>query len=144
MGDAPMKRLIYFVLTILFFVVSLFSVNQYLEYSSGESSEGTLTIYNWGDYIDPTLIKEFEAELQQYPNLKEIVWVQDEPQNQGPWFYIQHHIYQNMSAGQKLSYAGRAASSSPAVGYLALHNEQLKSLLEQAFSPRLRGFTLTK
>src|SRR5699024_3108213 len=88
--------------------------------------------------------KEFEAELQQYPNLKEIVWVQDEPQNQGPWFYIQHHIYQNMSAGQKLSYAGRAASSSPAVGYLALHNEQLKSLLEQAFSPRLRGFTLTK
>lgn len=59
-----MKRLIYFVLTILFFVVSLFSVNQYLEYSSGGSSEGTLTIYNWGDYIDPTLIKEFEAEFK--------------------------------------------------------------------------------
>ncbi|NLB31195.1 MAG: 2-oxoglutarate dehydrogenase E1 component [Alcaligenaceae bacterium] len=88
--------------------------------------------------------KEFEAELQQYPNVKEIVWVQDEPQNQGPWFYIQHHIYQNMAAGQKLSYAGRAASSSPAVGYLALHNEQLKTLLEQAFGPRLRGFSLTK
>ena len=88
--------------------------------------------------------KEFEAELQQYPNLKEIVWVQDEPQNQGPWFYIQHHIFQSMLAGQKLGYAGRTASSSPAVGYLAVHNEQLKSLLEQAFSPRLRGFTITK
>ncbi|NLA89466.1 MAG: 2-oxoglutarate dehydrogenase E1 component [Alcaligenaceae bacterium] len=88
--------------------------------------------------------KEFEAEMQQYPNAKEVVWVQDEPQNQGPWFYIQHHIFQNMSAGQKLAYAGRAASASPAVGYLALHNEQLKAFLEQAFSQRLRGFTLTK
>ena len=88
--------------------------------------------------------KEFEAEMQQYPNAKEVAWVQDEPQNQGPWFYIQHHIFQNMSAGQKLAYAGRAASASPAVGYLALHNEQLKAFLEQAFSQRLRGFTLTK
>lgn len=88
--------------------------------------------------------KEFKAELQEYPNVTEVVWVQDEPQNQGPWFYIQHHILQHMTSGQKLAYAGRAASSSPAVGYLALHNEQLKSLLDQAFAERLRGFTLTE
>lgn len=59
-----MKRLIYSTLTVLVLIVSLFSVNQYLEHSSGGSSEGTLTIYNWGDYIDPSLIKDFEEESQ--------------------------------------------------------------------------------
>jgi 2-oxoglutarate dehydrogenase E1 component len=49
-----------------------------------------------------------------------------------------------MTAGQKLSYAGRNASSSPAVGYLAKHVEQQKALIEQAFVPKLKGFILTK
>ncbi len=57
-----MKRLVYFMITILLLIVGLFSVNQYLEYSSGGSSEGTLTIYNWGDYVDPSLLKDFEEE----------------------------------------------------------------------------------
>lgn len=73
-----------------------------------------------------------------------MIWVQDEPQNQGPWFYIQHHLYENMSEGQKLGYAGRAASASPAVGYLAKHQEQQKALIEQAFAPKFKGFVLTK
>lgn len=96
------------------------------------------------EQLYPFAHKDFEAELAKYPNAKEIVWVQDEPQNQGPWFYIQHHIYENMKEGQKLSYAGRPASSSPAVGYLAKHNEQQKALIEQAFASRLKGFVLTK
>jgi 2-oxoglutarate dehydrogenase E1 component len=48
-----------------------------------------------------------------------------------------------MTEGQKLGYAGRAASASPAVGYLAKHQEQHKALLEQAFGAR-KGFMLTK
>ncbi|MDY3330916.1 MAG: 2-oxoglutarate dehydrogenase E1 component, partial [Pelistega sp.] len=96
------------------------------------------------EQLYPFAHKDFAAELAQYANAKEVVWVQDEPQNQGPWFYIQHHIYENMKEGQKLSYAGRNASSSPAVGYLAKHNEQQKALIEQAFASRLKGFVLTK
>ncbi|NOL51620.1 2-oxoglutarate dehydrogenase E1 component [Pelistega suis] len=96
------------------------------------------------EQLYPFAHKDFAAELAQYTNAKEVVWVQDEPQNQGPWFYIQHHIYENMKEGQKLSYAGRNASSSPAVGYLAKHNEQQKALIEQAFASRLKGFVLTK
>lgn len=57
-----MKRLIYFTLTVFTLIIGLFSVNQYLDYSSGGSSAGTLTIYNWGDYIDPDLISDFEEE----------------------------------------------------------------------------------
>ena len=48
-----------------------------------------------------------------------------------------------MSEGQKLGYAGRPASASPAVGYAHLHQEQLRALLEQAFG-KLKGFVLSK
>jgi 2-oxoglutarate dehydrogenase E1 component len=87
--------------------------------------------------------KVFANELKKYPNLAEIVWCQDEPQNQGAWFFVQHYIHENMQDGQRLGYAGRPASASPAVGYSHLHQEQQKSLLDQAFA-KLKGFVLTK
>jgi 2-oxoglutarate dehydrogenase E1 component len=87
--------------------------------------------------------KALATELKKYPNCSEIVWVQDEPQNQGSWFYVQHHLLENMSEGQKLAYAGRAASASPAVGYYAKHNEQQKALIDTAFG-KLKGLVLNK
>ncbi len=87
--------------------------------------------------------KAVAAELKKYPGATEIVWCQDEPQNQGAWFFVQHYIMENMTEGQKLGYAGRPASASPAVGYYAKHNEQQKALLEAAFV-KLKGFVLTK
>jgi 2-oxoglutarate dehydrogenase E1 component len=87
--------------------------------------------------------KAFSAELRKYPAAAEIVWCQDEPQNQGSWFFVQHYIHENMSDGQRLGYAGRPASASPAVGYAHLHQEQQKALLDQAFG-KLKGFVLSK
>ena len=87
--------------------------------------------------------KAFATELKKYPNLSELVWCQDEPQNQGAWFFVQHYIHENMVEGQKLGYAGRPASASPAVGYAHLHQEQQKALLDQAFA-KLKGFVLNK
>ncbi|MGE5339425.1 MAG: 2-oxoglutarate dehydrogenase E1 component, partial [Gemmatimonadota bacterium] len=87
--------------------------------------------------------KALAAEFKHYANATEIMWVQDEPQNQGAWFYAQHHLLENMGSGQKLGYAGRAASASPAVGYYAMHIEQQKALLDQAFA-KLKGFVQTK
>jgi 2-oxoglutarate dehydrogenase E1 component len=87
--------------------------------------------------------KVFAAELKKYPNATELVWTQDEPQNQGAWFFVQHYIHENMTAGQKLGYSGRAASASPAVGYSHLHQEQQKSLVEGAFG-KIKGFVLNK
>jgi 2-oxoglutarate dehydrogenase E1 component len=87
--------------------------------------------------------KVFGAELKKYPNATDIVWCQDEPQNQGAWFFVQHQVHENMLEGQKLGYAGRAASASPAVGYAHLHQDQQKALIEAAFA-KLKGFILTK
>ncbi len=87
--------------------------------------------------------KVFAAELKKYPNATDFVWCQDEPQNQGAWFFVQHYIHENMLPGQKLGYAGRAASASPAVGYAHLHQDQQKALIDAAFA-RLKGFVLQK
>ncbi len=87
--------------------------------------------------------KAFATELKKFPNATEVVWCQDEPQNQGAWFFVQHYIHENMLEGQKLGYAGRSASASPAVGYAQLHHEQQKALLDQAFG-KLKGYVLSK
>ncbi|MDD2845966.1 MAG: 2-oxoglutarate dehydrogenase E1 component [Rhodoferax sp.] len=87
--------------------------------------------------------KAFATELKKYPNATEVVWTQDEPQNQGAWFFVQHYIHENMLEGQKLGYSGRVASASPAVGYSHLHQEQQKALVEGAFG-KLKGFILSK
>ncbi|HZX28201.1 MAG TPA: 2-oxoglutarate dehydrogenase E1 component, partial [Telluria sp.] len=87
--------------------------------------------------------KAFSAELKKFANASEVVWAQDEPQNQGCWFQIQHNVFESMEAGQRLAYAGRPASAAPAVGYYDKHYAQQKDLLDTAFS-KLKGFVLTK
>ena len=77
--------------------------------------------------------KQFEAEMKRYPNAHEVVWCQEEPQNQGAWYQTAHYFRENMRGDQTLYYAGRAASASPAGGYMARHNERQKALVEQAF-----------
>jgi 2-oxoglutarate dehydrogenase E1 component len=90
------------------------------------------------EQLYPFAHKQFDAEIKKYENANEVVWVQDEPQNQGAWFYVEHHLREGMRDGQKLAYSGRPASASPAVGYYAKHYEQLKALIEGAFG-RLKG-----
>jgi 2-oxoglutarate dehydrogenase E1 component len=68
---------------------------------------------------------------------------QDEPHNLGAWFLVHHYIHDNRAQAQRLGYAGRPASASPAVGYAHLHQEQQKALLDQAFG-KLKGFVLSK
>ena len=95
------------------------------------------------EQLYPFAHKAFGNEIKKYPNATEIVWTQDEPQNQGAWFFVQHYIHENMVDGQKLGYSGRAASASPAVGYSHLHQEQQKALVDGAFG-KLKGVVLTK
>ncbi len=78
--------------------------------------------------------KDFAAELKRYPGAAEVVWCQEEPQNQGAWYQTAHYLRENMRDEQKLYYAGRPPSAAPATGYAARHNERQKELVEQAFS----------
>ncbi|MDR1310962.1 MAG: 2-oxoglutarate dehydrogenase E1 component [Burkholderiaceae bacterium] len=72
-------------------------------------------------------------EMAKYPNATEVMWVQDEPENQGAWPQI-HLWILNALKTQKLSVTSRPPSSSPAVGYLSKHLAQQADLLSAAFA----------
>ena len=76
---------------------------------------------------------DFQAQIDRYPNAKEIIWCQEEPGNQGAWHRIQHYILRHMRSDQVLGYALRPSSASPAVGYLELDRFQQNQLIEAAF-----------
>ncbi len=79
----------------------------------------------------------FKAEIAAYQNASEVVWCQEEPGNQGAWHRIQHYLLRHMRPDMRLDYALRVSSAAPAAGYLAVHNEQQKAVIEAAFRPDL-------
>jgi 2-oxoglutarate dehydrogenase E1 component len=74
-----------------------------------------------------------EKILSGYRNSNKIVWVQEEPKNMGAWNFISQRIFDIVSTGKKLYYAGRPESASPAVGSAKISAQQQKELVEQAF-----------
>ncbi|MCF2950172.1 2-oxoglutarate dehydrogenase E1 component [Paraglaciecola aquimarina] len=69
-----------------------------------------------------------------YKTAKDWVWCQEEPQNQGAWYCSQHHFWSSLPQNATLTYAGRQASASPAVGYISVHNQQQKDLVDDALT----------
>lgn len=78
--------------------------------------------------------EELVAELTKYPKAKNIVWCQEEPQNQGVWFSSQHNMLDCLKPDQTLHYAGRGFAAAPATGSPYLHAEQQSALVEDAFA----------
>jgi 2-oxoglutarate dehydrogenase E1 component len=75
---------------------------------------------------------EYEAILRKYSNAREIVWCQEEPQNQGSWYQIRHRLQAKLGPKDELLYAGRAGAAAPATGIAALHEQQQKNLVTAA------------
>lgn len=80
---------------------------------------------------------DFAKQVENYPNASEFVWAQEEPGNQGAWHRIQHYFLRNLRKGMRLDYALRPSSAAPAAGYLAVHQEQQKAVVEAAFRDNL-------
>ena len=79
----------------------------------------------------------FKAEIAKYAKAKEVVWCQEEPQNQGAWYRLRAYMRADILDTQVLAYAGRSISASTAVGYAAKHNAEQKQLIEDAFAAKL-------
>jgi len=75
---------------------------------------------------------EYEAILRKYENAREIVWCQEEPQNQGSWYQIRHRLQSKLGPLDELLYAGRAGAAAPATGISTLHEQQQKNLVAAA------------
>ena len=77
---------------------------------------------------------DFKAEIERYSAATEVVWCQEEPANQGAWHRIQHYLLRHLKPEQKLTYALRPSSAAPAGGYLALHNQRQKAVVDAALT----------
>ena len=82
---------------------------------------------------------ELVAELKRFGSAAEVIWCQEEPQNQGAWYQIQHHLRACLQPKQSLSYAGRPRSPSPAAGHMAEHVEELNKLTADALVNPIAG-----
>ena len=80
---------------------------------------------------------DFKAEVAKYANARDVVWCQEEPQNQSAWYRLRAYLRADIASTQVLSYAGRPISAAPAVGYMSKHIEQQKKLVEDAFAVEL-------
>jgi 2-oxoglutarate dehydrogenase E1 component len=74
--------------------------------------------------------------LKRMTNLESVVWAQEEPKNNGSWFFVEEHIEQCLKDAsvkpQRPSYAGRKASASPATGLAPRHAKQQAALIAEA------------
>jgi 2-oxoglutarate decarboxylase len=64
-----------------------------------------------------------------YPNLKEIVWVQEEPRNMGAWSVMQRRMPELLPKGVELGYIGRPPRASPGEGYAVAHTKEQERIV---------------
>jgi 2-oxoglutarate dehydrogenase E1 component len=76
--------------------------------------------------------RRFIEEVKKFPKATEIVWCQEEPENQGAWYSKAHRLNASLQKGQTLSVVSRPACASPAVGYASRHAQEQKDVVERA------------
>jgi multifunctional 2-oxoglutarate metabolism enzyme len=79
--------------------------------------------------------KELRDHILRYPDSADVVWVQEEPLNMGPWRVISDFIQPLLEPTHRtLRYIGRTESASPATGSYKTHNKEQADILDAAFS----------
>lgn len=86
------------------------------------------------EQLYPFPMEEVKQIMDKYAGVREIVWAQEEPRNQGAWYYMQsrRHLKACLEKNQQLRYAGRSYSASPAAGSLQVHRRQQLALINDA------------
>jgi len=90
------------------------------------------------EQLYPFPSEDYALALRHYPNATEVVWCQEEPQNQGAWYQIRHRLQDALDRRQELLYSGRAPAAAPATGILQLHNAQQQGLVAAALKSSTR------
>jgi 2-oxoglutarate dehydrogenase E1 component len=84
------------------------------------------------EQLYPFPAREYAAALARYPQVREIVWCQEEPQNQGAWYQIRHRLEEPLRTVRDVFYAGRPAAAAPAPGVFQRHVAQQQALVATA------------
>ena len=91
------------------------------------------------EQLYPFAIERYASILESYPNITDVVWCQEEPQNQGAWYQIRHRLQEPLSDQQELFYAGRSSAAAPASGIYKLHLQQQQALVEAALDVEVKA-----
>jgi 2-oxoglutarate dehydrogenase E1 component len=84
------------------------------------------------EQLYPFPVYEYSSILAEYPAASDIIWCQEEPQNQGAWYQIRHRLQEGLASNRQLFYAGRAGAAAPASGIFQRHVQEQQALVETA------------
>jgi 2-oxoglutarate dehydrogenase E1 component len=70
--------------------------------------------------------------LDQYPNIEDVVWAQEEPKNMGAWTFVSPRLRAAVGNATPIRYVGRPERASPAEGFLSAHTEQQAAIVSEA------------
>ncbi len=84
------------------------------------------------EQLYPFPSEEYQAMLNRYPNAREVVWCQEEPQNQGAWYQIRHRLQELVMGRRPVLYAGRGPAAAPATGIAQIHEVEQQILVAAA------------
>jgi 2-oxoglutarate dehydrogenase E1 component len=87
------------------------------------------------EQLYPFPVEQAGALLRSYPNLREVVWAQEEPQNMGAWRPIRHRLEEAKPEGVPLLYVGRPWRASPSEGYPTAHHREQDRIVRAALAP---------
>jgi 2-oxoglutarate dehydrogenase E1 component len=83
--------------------------------------------------------RELETVLGRYPDDADLVWVQEESENQGAWTYMRNRLGRLVGDGRSIEHAARDEAASPATGSYDLHLKEHTELMDQAFRAQHRA-----
>jgi len=86
------------------------------------------------EQLYPFPAAEYEAILARYPAAHDLIWCQEEPQNQGAWHQIRHRLEDLAGERRAVYYAGRAAAAAPATGLARIHEVEQRQLVQTALT----------
>ena len=86
------------------------------------------------EQLYPFPSRQLAAEFARYPNLKTVVWAQEEARNQGAWSFVEPQLREMLPAGAQLEYAGPTASASTAPGYHSAYVARQAAVISSAFA----------
>jgi 2-oxoglutarate dehydrogenase E1 component len=95
------------------------------------------------EQLYPFPAEEYEAVLKKYANVRELVWCQEEPQNQGAWYQIRHRLQELAGHHRDVFYAGRAPAAAPATGLTKIHEAEQNALVDAALRATATDETVT-
>ncbi len=85
------------------------------------------------EQLYPFPAEQMRAVLDRYPNVGDVVWLQEEPDNMGPWHFVEARFRRVREEGPALRPVSRIGSGSPATGSKAIHDQELHDLMEETF-----------